>query len=163
MFLLFIILLKTKLWYLCFVSHILEIIVLCLQLEVMEVKKKPEEEENELVSELKRQLENEHLTPVEKLRLLNDGLNSERLTSCQFLCQIYFQNKSMYNSFSLTFPVLDALNSAAVHVNSGELARLKSQLYLSGVLIHCIHVLSLHPSSLWGDLSAAATLAHLTR
>ncbi|XP_039462429.1 IQ calmodulin-binding motif-containing protein 1 isoform X1 [Oreochromis aureus] len=97
----------------------------------MEVKKKPEEEENELVSELKRQLENEHLTPVEKLRLLNDGLNN-------------------------------ALNSAAVHVNSGELARLKSQLYLSGVLIHCIHVLSLHPSSLWGDLSAAATLAHLT-
>ncbi|KAL3999832.1 RAT1-interacting protein [Sarotherodon galilaeus] len=97
----------------------------------MEVKKKPEEEENELVSELKRQLENEHLTPVEKLRLLNDGLNN-------------------------------ALNSAAVHVNSGELARLKSQLYLSGVLIHCIRVLSLHPSSLWGDLSAAATLAHLT-
>lgn len=51
----------------------------------MEVKKKPEEEENELVLELKRQLENEHLTPVEKLRLLNDSLNSEGLTSCQFL------------------------------------------------------------------------------
>lgn len=97
----------------------------------MEVKKKPEEEENELVLELKRQLENEHLTPVEKLRLLNDSLNN-------------------------------ALNSAAVHVNSGELTRLKSQLYLSGVLIHCVRVLSLHPSSLWGDLSAAATLAHLT-
>lgn len=31
MFLLFIILFKTKLWYLCFVSDILEIIVLCLQ------------------------------------------------------------------------------------------------------------------------------------
>ncbi|XP_026013308.1 IQ calmodulin-binding motif-containing protein 1 [Astatotilapia calliptera] len=97
----------------------------------MEVKKKPEEEENELVLELKGQLENEHLTPVEKLRLLNDSLNN-------------------------------ALNSAAVHVNSGELTRLKSQLYLSGVLIHCVRVLSLHPSSLWGDLSAAATLAHLT-
>lgn len=97
----------------------------------MEVKKKPEEEENELVLELKRQLENEHLTPVEKLRLLNDSLNN-------------------------------ALNSAAVHVNSGELTWLKSQLYLSGVLIHCVRVLSLHPSSLWGDLSAAATLAHLT-
>lgn len=129
----------------------------------MEVKKKPEEEENELVLELKGQLENEHLTPVEKLRLLNDSLNSERLTSCQFLCQTKFQNKSMYNSFYLTFPVLDALNSAAVHVNNGELTRLKSQLYLSGVLIHCVRVLSLHPSSLWGDLSAAATLAHLTR
>lgn len=97
----------------------------------MEVKKKPEEEENELVLELKRQLENEHLTPVEKLRLLNDSLNN-------------------------------ALNSAAVHVNSGELTRLKSQLYLSGVLIHCVRVLSLHPSSLWSDLSAVATLAHLT-
>uniref|UniRef100_A0A3Q4I3Z9 IQ calmodulin-binding motif-containing protein 1-like n=1 Tax=Neolamprologus brichardi TaxID=32507 RepID=A0A3Q4I3Z9_NEOBR len=39
---------------------------------------------------------------------------------------------------------------------------MKSQLYLSGVLIHCVRVLSLHPSSLWSDLSAAATLAHLT-
>ncbi|XP_030608730.1 IQ calmodulin-binding motif-containing protein 1 [Archocentrus centrarchus] len=97
----------------------------------MEVLTKPEgeDEEDKLVSELKRQLEDEDLTPEEKLTLLTEGLNN-------------------------------ALNSAAVHVNSGELSRLKSRLYLSGVLSQC--VLSLHPSRLRGNLSAAATLAHLT-
>lgn len=50
----------------------------------MEVKTKPEgeDEEDRLVSELKRRLEDEDLTPEEKLRLLTDSLNSETLTSC---------------------------------------------------------------------------------
>ncbi|KAM9328503.1 IQ calmodulin-binding motif-containing protein 1 [Pholidichthys leucotaenia] len=90
-----------------------------------------EEEEATVVSELRRQLEDEGLTPEQKMILLTDGLNK-------------------------------ALNSAAVRSDGGmSLMRLKSRLYDSGVLSHCVGVLAQHPSRLWGDWSAAATLAQI--
>lgn len=52
---------------------------------------------------------------------------------------------------------------AALQTGGAALTRVKSQLYLSGVLSHCVHVLSLEPRRLRGLWSAAATLAHLTR
>ncbi|XP_030265055.1 IQ calmodulin-binding motif-containing protein 1 isoform X2 [Sparus aurata] len=55
-----------------------------------------------------------------------------------------------------------ALNMAALQAGGGALTRVKSQLYLSGVLSHCVHVLSVEPRRLRGLWSAAATLAHLT-
>ncbi|XP_067439190.1 IQ calmodulin-binding motif-containing protein 1 isoform X1 [Thunnus thynnus] len=84
-----------------------------------------------LVSELKRQLEDENLNPEQRVNLLNNGLNK-------------------------------ALNMAAVQTSSGALIRVKSQLYLSGVLRHCVRLLSLDPRRLRGNWSAAATLAQLT-
>ncbi|KAM4560419.1 IQ calmodulin-binding motif-containing protein 1 isoform 2-T2 [Odontesthes bonariensis] len=89
------------------------------------------EEEEALISELKRQLEDEDLTPEQKLSLLNHGLDK-------------------------------ALNSVAVQTNSSALTRVKSQLYHSGVLSHCVLAFSLPPSRLRGSWSAAATLAYLT-
>uniref|UniRef100_A0A3Q3A651 IQ motif containing B1 n=1 Tax=Kryptolebias marmoratus TaxID=37003 RepID=A0A3Q3A651_KRYMA len=56
----------------------------------------------------------------------------------------------------------EVLNSAAVRTSSSSLARVKSELYHSGVLNHCVQTLSLHPSRLRGNWGAAATLAHLT-
>ncbi|XP_070786942.1 IQ calmodulin-binding motif-containing protein 1-like [Enoplosus armatus] len=91
----------------------------------------PEEEEEAVVSELKRQLEDEDLNPEHKVSLLNNGLNK-------------------------------ALNAAAVRARSSALTRVKSRLYLSGVLSHCVLVLSLDPRRLRGDWGAAATLAQLT-
>ncbi|XP_041822549.1 IQ calmodulin-binding motif-containing protein 1-like isoform X2 [Chelmon rostratus] len=88
-------------------------------------------EEGALVSELKRQLEDEELNVEQKVSLLNNGLNK-------------------------------ALNMAAVQTDISALARVKSQLYLSGVLSHCVLVLSLDPRRLRGNWSAAATLAQLT-
>ncbi|XP_037552268.1 IQ calmodulin-binding motif-containing protein 1 [Nematolebias whitei] len=88
-------------------------------------------EERVLISELKRQLENEALNPEQKISLLVNGLNK-------------------------------VLNSAAMQTNSNSLAQVKSQLYQSGVLNQCVHVLSLNPSRLRGSWSATATLAHLT-
>lgn len=38
-----------------------------------------------------------------------------------------------------------------------------AQLYLSGVLDHCVHILSLDPRSLRRHWDAVATLAQLTR
>lgn len=38
------------------------------------------EEEEALVSELRRRLENEELNPEQKISLLNDGLNSETIS-----------------------------------------------------------------------------------
>ncbi|XP_037829809.1 IQ calmodulin-binding motif-containing protein 1 isoform X2 [Kryptolebias marmoratus] len=90
-----------------------------------------EAEEEVLISELKRQLEDEDLNPEQRISLLNDGLNK-------------------------------VLNSAAVRTSSSSLARVKSELYHSGVLNHCVQTLSLHPSRLRGNWGAAATLAHLT-
>ncbi|XP_072235251.1 IQ calmodulin-binding motif-containing protein 1-like [Leuresthes tenuis] len=89
------------------------------------------EEEEALISELRRQLEDEDLNPEQKLSLLNNGLDK-------------------------------ALNSVAVQTNSSASTRVKSQLYHSGVLSHCVLAFSLHPSSLRGNCSAAATLAYLT-
>ncbi|XP_069577311.1 IQ calmodulin-binding motif-containing protein 1-like isoform X1 [Brachyistius frenatus] len=54
------------------------------------------------------------------------------------------------------------LNSAAVQTKSAALTRVKSQLYHSGVLSHCVLALSLHPRMLRGNWSAAAALAQLT-
>ncbi|KAM7375561.1 hypothetical protein PAMA_014597 [Pampus argenteus] len=84
-----------------------------------------------LVSELKRQLEDENLSPEQKVKLLNDGLNK-------------------------------TLNMAAVQMSSSVLIRVKSQLYLSGILRHCVLLLSLDARRLQGNWSAAATLAQLT-
>ncbi|KAK2857153.1 hypothetical protein Q5P01_005888 [Channa striata] len=53
-----------------------------------------------------------------------------------------------------------ALNTAAVQTHRSVLTLLKSRLYHSGVLSHC--VLSLDPKRLQGNWSAAATLAQLT-
>ncbi|KAF3688358.1 IQ calmodulin-binding motif-containing protein 1 [Channa argus] len=53
-----------------------------------------------------------------------------------------------------------ALNTAAVQIHSSFLSCLKSRLYHSGVLSHC--VVSLDPKRLQGNWNAAATLAQLT-
>uniref|UniRef100_A0A3B5MME3 Uncharacterized protein n=1 Tax=Xiphophorus couchianus TaxID=32473 RepID=A0A3B5MME3_9TELE len=45
---------------------------------------------------------------------------------------------------------------------SGALTRVKTRFYHSGVLSHCVRVLSLSPSRLRGIWASAATLAHLT-
>uniref|UniRef100_A0A3B5R2H5 Uncharacterized protein n=1 Tax=Xiphophorus maculatus TaxID=8083 RepID=A0A3B5R2H5_XIPMA len=45
---------------------------------------------------------------------------------------------------------------------SGALTRVKTRFYHSGVLSHCVRVLSLSPSRLRGNWASAATLAHLT-
>ncbi|XP_027147628.1 IQ calmodulin-binding motif-containing protein 1-like [Larimichthys crocea] len=92
----------------------------------------PEEEEaEEAVMELKRQLEDEDLNLEQKVSLLNHGLNK-------------------------------VLKLAAVQTDSRTLTRVKSQLYVSGVLSHCVLLLTRHPRMLRGNWSAAATLAQLT-
>ncbi|XP_018516845.1 IQ calmodulin-binding motif-containing protein 1 [Lates calcarifer] len=55
-----------------------------------------------------------------------------------------------------------ALNMAAVQPDSSALIRVKSRLYHSGVLSHCVLTLSLDPRKLRGNWTAAATLAQLT-
>ncbi|XP_068587130.1 IQ calmodulin-binding motif-containing protein 1 [Cebidichthys violaceus] len=82
-------------------------------------------EEEELVEELKRQLEDEDLNPEQRVRLLNDALNKALQTD-------------------------------------GSLAAVKSLLYLSGVLSHCVLLMTLNPRMQRGSWSAAATLAQLT-
>lgn len=57
----------------------------------------------------------------------------------------------------------EAVKMAAVQTDGRVLTRVKSLLYLSGVLSHCVRVLSLDPRRLRGNWSAAATLAQLTR
>lgn len=57
----------------------------------------------------------------------------------------------------------EALTMAAVHTDNSMLTRVKSRLYLSGVLSHCVRVLSLDPRRLRGNWSATATLAQLVR
>ncbi|XP_043965572.1 IQ calmodulin-binding motif-containing protein 1-like [Gambusia affinis] len=89
------------------------------------------EEEEAVMSELRRQLEDEGLSPEEQMVLLNEALNK-------------------------------VLNSAAVQTDSRALTRVKTQFYHSGVLSHCVRVLSLSPSRLRGNWTSAATLAHLT-
>ncbi|XP_023185530.1 IQ calmodulin-binding motif-containing protein 1 [Xiphophorus maculatus] len=89
------------------------------------------EEEEAVMSELRRQLEDEGLSPEEQMILLNEALNK-------------------------------VLNSAAVQTDSGALTRVKTRFYHSGVLSHCVRVLSLSPSRLRGNWASAATLAHLT-
>ncbi|KAM4711279.1 IQ calmodulin-binding motif-containing protein 1 isoform 2-T4 [Anableps anableps] len=89
------------------------------------------EEEEALISELRRQLEEEDLKPEERIVLLNDSLNK-------------------------------VLSSAALQTDSSALTRVKTGLYHSGVLTHCVRLLSLSPSRLGGNWTSAATLAHLT-
>ncbi|PWA33772.1 hypothetical protein CCH79_00017285 [Gambusia affinis] len=97
------------------------------------------EEEEAVMSELRRQLEDEGLSPEEQMVLLNEALNSE--------CAAEEGG---------------VLNSAAVQTDSRALTRVKTQFYHSGVLSHCVRVLSLSPSRLRGNWTSAATLAHLT-
>lgn len=52
---------------------------------------------------------------------------------------------------------------AAVHSHHGVLTRVKLQLYLSGILSHCVRLLALDPRRLRGNWSAATTLAQLVR
>nr|XP_057921772.1 IQ calmodulin-binding motif-containing protein 1-like isoform X2 [Doryrhamphus excisus] len=85
-----------------------------------------EEEYEEAVMQLKRQVEDERMTPDDAINLLNNTLNG-------------------------------FVKMAAVQRN-----RVKSLLYQSGVLDHCIALLTLDPPSLQGNWSAAATLASLT-
>ncbi|XP_074520435.1 IQ calmodulin-binding motif-containing protein 1 isoform X2 [Halichoeres trimaculatus] len=54
------------------------------------------------------------------------------------------------------------LNMAAVQTDSGVLTHVKAQLFLSGVLSHCLLILSREPRKLRGNWSAIATLAQLT-
>ncbi|XP_075904683.1 IQ calmodulin-binding motif-containing protein 1 [Nelusetta ayraudi] len=54
-----------------------------------------------------------------------------------------------------------ALTTAAVHTHHGVLTGVKSQLYLSGVLSRCVHLLTQDSRKLRGSLGAAATLAQL--
>nr|XP_020447941.1 IQ calmodulin-binding motif-containing protein 1 isoform X1 [Monopterus albus]XP_020447943.1 IQ calmodulin-binding motif-containing protein 1 isoform X1 [Monopterus albus] len=89
------------------------------------------EKDRDLVSELKRQVENEGLNLEQKINLLNSGLNK-------------------------------CLNMAAVQTDGSVLTRVKSQLYESGVLNHCVLILALDPRRLRGNWSAAATLAQVT-
>ncbi|XP_054882184.1 IQ calmodulin-binding motif-containing protein 1-like isoform X2 [Poeciliopsis prolifica] len=89
------------------------------------------EEEEAVMSALRRQLEDEGLSPEEQMVLLNETLNK-------------------------------VLNSAAVQTDSGALTWVKTRFYHSGVLSHCVRVLSLSPSRLRGNWASAATLAHLT-
>ncbi|XP_074483353.1 IQ calmodulin-binding motif-containing protein 1 isoform X2 [Sebastes fasciatus] len=51
---------------------------------------------------------------------------------------------------------------AALQTDSSVLTAVKSRLYLSGVLNHCVRLLSLDPRRLRGNWGAAATLAQLT-
>ncbi|XP_008302796.1 IQ calmodulin-binding motif-containing protein 1 [Stegastes partitus] len=84
----------------------------------------------EELQELKRKLEEEELTQDQRIRLLNSSLNK-------------------------------ALNLAALQTDGGAASTLlKSRLYLSGVLSHC--VAALRPGRLQESWSAAATLAQLT-
>lgn len=57
----------------------------------------------------------------------------------------------------------EALNTAAVHTHYGALTSIKSHLFLSGVLSHCVPLLTLDSRKLRGNLGAAATLAQLLR
>lgn len=61
----------------------------------------------------------------------------------------------------MCFARSEVLNMAAVQTDSTVLSRVKSQLYQSDILSHC--VLALDPKNLRGNWSAAATLAQLTR
>ncbi|XP_034534986.1 IQ calmodulin-binding motif-containing protein 1 [Notolabrus celidotus] len=88
------------------------------------------QEDEAMVLELKRQVEDEDLNLEQRVSLLNSGLNK-------------------------------VLNTAAVQTDSRRLTHVKSQLYLSGVLSHCVLVLSQDPRKLRGNWSAATTLAQL--
>ncbi|KAF7643790.1 hypothetical protein LDENG_00233180 [Lucifuga dentata] len=55
-----------------------------------------------------------------------------------------------------------ALSMAALQADSSALTRVKSHMYLSGVLSLCVHTLSMDPRKLHGGWSAATTLAQLT-
>ncbi|KAM9334335.1 IQ calmodulin-binding motif-containing protein 1 [Symphorus nematophorus] len=102
-------------------------------------------DEDAVVSELKTQLEDEDLNPEQKLVLLNNGLNSET------------------TGISPVPDLSQALNAAALQTDGGgALTRLKSRLFLSGVLRHCVRVLSVDPRRLRGNWSSAAALAQLT-
>lgn len=59
--------------------------------------------------------------------------------------------------------VPEVLTTAGVNRHSFVLTDVKTSLYLSGVLDHCVHVLSLDPRSLRGNWSSVTTLAQLTR
>ncbi|XP_034035500.1 IQ calmodulin-binding motif-containing protein 1-like isoform X2 [Thalassophryne amazonica] len=84
-----------------------------------------------LVSELKQQLEDEVISPDQRVGVLTSGLNN-------------------------------ALNVVALVTDSDRVTLLKSELYLSGVLSHCVHALSLDPRRLQGGWSTVASLAQLT-
>ncbi|XP_070711955.1 IQ calmodulin-binding motif-containing protein 1-like [Pempheris klunzingeri] len=88
-------------------------------------------EEEAVVSELKRRLEDRDLDPEERVSLLNHGLNK-------------------------------ALRAAGLQTDRGALTRLKSALYLSGVLSHCVLALNHRPRRPRGNWSATATLATFT-
>lgn len=68
-----------------------------------------EEEEEAVVSELRRQLENEELNPEQKISLLNDGLNSEtishhiRLTSVSLSCLFHKFTSDISHFFIIIF------------------------------------------------------------
>lgn len=57
----------------------------------------------------------------------------------------------------------EALTTAGVHTDNSMLTHVKTQLYLSGILGHCVRVFTLDPKRLHGNWSAATTLAQLTR
>lgn len=57
----------------------------------------------------------------------------------------------------------EVLTTAGVDRHSCVLTSVKTQLYLSGVLDHCVHILSLDPRRLRDHRSSVTTLAQLTR
>uniref|UniRef100_A0A3Q2DCH2 IQ motif containing B1 n=1 Tax=Cyprinodon variegatus TaxID=28743 RepID=A0A3Q2DCH2_CYPVA len=104
------------------------------------------------------QLENEALSTEEKISLLIDALNSEM--DPLWDGRLWFH---WFHWFSFLLLLLsEVLNSAALQKPSRALAGAKARLYDSGVLSHCVQVLSLGPSRLRGSWTAAARLAHLT-
>lgn len=64
---------------------------------------------------------------------------------------------------SVEFSLSEVLTTAGVNRHSCVLTRVKTQLYLSGVLDHCVHILSLDPRSLRGNWDSVTVLAQLTR
>lgn len=67
------------------------------------------------------------------------------------------------SSESVECSLPEVLTTAGGNRHSCELTEVKTGLYLSGVLDHCVHVLSLEPRSLQGHWRSVTTLAQLTR
>lgn len=84
-----------------------------------------------------------------------------------FICTILIGgiNKKLFQRFSecVDCCLPEVLSTAGVSRHSCVLTDAKTRLYVSGVLDHCVHILSLDPRSLRGSWSSVSTLAQLTR
>ncbi|XP_015250191.1 PREDICTED: IQ calmodulin-binding motif-containing protein 1 [Cyprinodon variegatus] len=90
-------------------------------------------------------------------------MEDEEAVTSELKMQLENEALSTEEKISLLIDALNkVLNSAALQKPSRALAGAKARLYDSGVLSHCVQVLSLGPSRLRGSWTAAARLAHLT-